>query len=127
MIKQQLEDSPAGVIERFTALLNERDVDGALELYEEDAAFAVRPGEVVHGRDQIHQALNEYVALKPKLSGRIIKVLETTDHAVVFNEWSLKGIAPDGSDVEMGATSADVLHRDEYGRWRVLIDDPWGT
>ena len=42
--------SPDGVIRRFSALLNARDVDGALALYEPDAAFVSEPGRWVTGR-----------------------------------------------------------------------------
>ncbi len=67
--------------------------------------------------------------MKPTLKGEIVpdKVLETTDHAVVFNSWTFKGTSPDGSPIEMGATSADVRRRDSGGQWQVLIDDPWGA
>jgi uncharacterized protein (TIGR02246 family) len=127
MDKQQADDSAAQVIERFATHLNEGDVDAALALYDEDAVFAVQPDQVARGRDQIREALQGFAALKPSLSGNIVKVLETDDHAVVFNRWNLTGTAPDGTSVEMGGTSADVLRRDDSGEWKVLIDDPWGA
>jgi uncharacterized protein (TIGR02246 family) len=107
--------------------LNEADIEGALALYDDDAVFSVQPGQVVRGRDEIRSALEGFVALEPTLTGEIVKVLETNDHAIVFNGWTLTGTAPDGSPVEMGGTSADVLRRDERGEWKVLIDDPWGA
>lgn len=124
----QQADSPAAqVIERFAAHLNDGDVDAAVALYDDDAVFAVQPDQVARGRGEIRAALQGFVALKPTLSGTIVKVLETDDHAVVFNRWNLTGTAPDGSAVEMGGTSADVLRKDEAGHWLVLIDDPWGA
>lgn len=127
MNQQQLGESPSAVIQRFATYLNEENVDAALELYDEDAVFAVQPGQVVRGQTEIRQALEGFAAMKPTLTGEIVKVSETTDHAVVFNSWTLKGMSPDGSPIEMGATSADVLRRDSGGQWRVLIDDPWGA
>ena len=127
MTQPQLDASPSAVIHRFAACLNEGDVDAALELYDEDALFAVQPGQVVRGQAEIRQALEGFVAMNPRLTGEIVKVLETTDHAVVFNSWTLEGTSADGSPIEMGGTSADVLRRDAEGRWRVLIDDPWGA
>ena len=125
---QQLgNDTPASVITRFASCLNEADIEGALALYDDDAVFSVQPGQVVRGRDEIRSALEGFVALEPTLTGEIVKVLETNDHAIVFNGWTLTGTAPDGSPVEMGGTSADVLRRDERGEWKVLIDDPWGA
>jgi uncharacterized protein (TIGR02246 family) len=127
MNAQRVEGSAAEVIERFAAHLNEGDVDAALALYDEGAVFAVQPDQVVRGRDQIRDALQGFAALNPSLSGEVVKVLETSDHAIVFNRWNLTGVGPDGSPVEMGGTSADVLRRDADGNWKVLIDDPWGA
>jgi uncharacterized protein (TIGR02246 family) len=127
MDKQLGDSSAAQVIERFAAHLNDGDVEGALALYDDEAVFAVQPGQLVRGRDEIRTALHDFAALKPTLSGEIVKVLETENHAVVFNRWNLMGTSPDGAPVEMGGTSADVLRKDESGRWRVLIDDPWGA
>ena len=119
-------ESPDGVIRRFSALLNARDVDGALALYEPDAAFVSEPGRWVTGRDEIRAALERFAALEPELKGQIESVLEAGGVALVVNRWSLRGRGPDGP-VKMGGRSADVLRRQGDGSWRVLIDDPWGV
>jgi uncharacterized protein (TIGR02246 family) len=118
---------PEAVIERFSELLAEGDLDGIMELYEPDAAFAPQPGAAVTGRDEIGAALEGFLALKPRMEGAIEKVLEAGDTALVTNRWRLAGTAPDGSPVEMAATSADVLRRRPDGSWGILIDDPWGS
>ena len=118
--------TPTGVIDAFADRLAEGDVDGALALYEPDATFAPQPGTQVTGHDAIRGALDGFMALRPKLSGEIVKVLEADDVALVVNRWSLTGSAPDGAPVEMQGTSADVLRRRADGTWRLLVDDPWG-
>jgi uncharacterized protein (TIGR02246 family) len=118
--------SPDGVIRRFSALLNARDVDGAIALYEPAAAFVAEPGRWVTGTDDIRAALQRFAALEPELEGEIESVREAGGVALVVNRWSLRGRGPDGP-VEMGGRSADVLRRQEDGRWRVVIDDPWGA
>lgn len=55
------------------------------------------------------------------------KVLRAGDTALVANRWTLTGTAPDGSPVEMAATSADVLRRRADGSWGIVIDDPSGA
>jgi uncharacterized protein (TIGR02246 family) len=121
----EMSTAPEGVIRGFAACLNRGDVDGALELYEPDAAFVAEPERAVRGADQIREALSRFAALHPKLTGEILDVREAGDVALVLNRWSLTGEGPDGP-VEMSGTSADVLRRQEDGSWRVLIDDPWG-
>jgi len=98
-----------------------------LELYEPDATFAPQPGEAVSGRDAIREALAGFLAVKPRMHGKIEKVLEAGDTALVANRWSLSGSAPDGTPIRMGATSADVLRRRADGSWGIVIDDPWGA
>jgi uncharacterized protein (TIGR02246 family) len=121
------EPRPEAVIERFSRLLAEGDLDAMVELYEPDATFAPQPGETVTGRDAIRSALGAFLAVRPRMSGTIEKVLCAGDTALVANRWSLSGTAPDGSAVEMAATSADVLRRRPDGSWGIVIDDPWGT
>ena len=118
---------PETVIERFSQLLAEGELDAMVELYEPDATFVPQPGETVTGRDAIRAALNGFLAVEPRMTGTIEKVLCAGDTALVANRWSLAGTAPDGTPVEMGATSADVLRRRSDGSWGILIDDPWGA
>jgi uncharacterized protein (TIGR02246 family) len=118
--------SPDGVIKLFSDRLNERDVDGALALYEADAAFVAEPGRWVTGTEEIRAALERFAALEPELEGEIESVREASGVALVVNRWSLRGQGPEGP-VEMGGRSADVLRRQSDGTWRVLIDDPWGA
>jgi uncharacterized protein (TIGR02246 family) len=117
---------PYAVVEELGERLSVGDVDGALALYAEDAAFAVRPDEVVRGGEAIRAALAQFAALEPTMEGEKVKVLETGDTALVVNRWTLRGTMPGGEPVEMAGTSADVLRRQDDGRWLVAIDDPWG-
>jgi uncharacterized protein (TIGR02246 family) len=119
--------SPREVIERVSKHLNDGDVDAALALYEPDAVFVPEPGAIVHGLDAIREALERFAALQPVFTGEIRKVLEADGTALVLNRWALRGRQPDGAPIEMAGMSADVVRRQADGRWRVLIDDPWGA
>jgi uncharacterized protein (TIGR02246 family) len=118
--------TPAQAVELVSRHISAGDVDGALALYEPEAAFTPQPGEVVTGATAIRQALEGFTALRPKLEGQVEKVIESGDVALVLNRWTLAGTAPDGAAIEMGGLSADVLRRQPDGNWLVLIDDPWG-
>jgi uncharacterized protein (TIGR02246 family) len=118
-------DTPEQAIEGVAAALNGRDVDGALSLYERDAAFCPAPGETVTGKAAIAAALEGFVALEPTLTGEIEKVVRAGDTALVTNSWTLVGAGPDGP-VELTGRSADVARRQDDGSWLVAIDDPWG-
>ena len=118
---------PESVIEHFSELLADGDLDAMMELYEPDAAFAPQPGQTVTGHAEIRAALESFLAVKPRMEGTIEKVLQAGDTALVTNAWRLSGTAPDGSPVRMAATSADVLRRRPDGSWGIVIDDPWGA
>jgi uncharacterized protein (TIGR02246 family) len=119
--------TPEATIERFSQLLAAGDLESMVALYEPDATFAPQPGESVSGREAIRAALSGFLAVKPRMTGRIEKVLRAGDTALVANRWSLIGTAPDGQPVSMGSTSADVLRRRPDGSWGIVIDDPWGA
>jgi uncharacterized protein (TIGR02246 family) len=118
--------SPTDVIELFAELMGRGDLDEALALYEEDAAFAPEPGRLLRGKEAIRSALEGFVALRPTMTGAIERVVTAGDTALVINDWSLSGTDPDGNPVDMAAKSADVLRRRADGTWGILIDDPWG-
>ncbi len=118
---------PEDTITSFSALLVEGDLDALVDLYEPDATFVPQPGTVVTGRDAIRDALRSFLALRPRMTGEIEKVLRTSDIALVANRWTLTGIGPDGDPVELSGVSADVLRRREDGRWGIAVDDPWGS
>jgi len=120
--------TPAEVIEALSRLMSEGDVDAALDLYEPEAVFQPAPGApAVNGRPSIRAAMLGFVALRPTLTGDIVKLHVAGDTALVVNRWKLTGTRPDGEPVEMAGTSADVLRRDADGRWKIAVDDPWGA
>ena len=118
--------TPEQVIQLFSRKLTEGDLDGALALYEPDAAFIPQPGSVVTGLDSIREALAGFFALRPRLEGTIANTVTADDVALVVNDWTLRGTQPDGSPIELSGRSHDVLRRHPDGRWLISIDNPWG-
>jgi ketosteroid isomerase-like protein len=120
--------SPAELISLFADAMHDGRIDDAIGLYEPDATFYPAPDAApVHGLDQIAHALQQFAALRPTMTGTVLRVTAAADIATVHNSWSLTGTAPDGAAVTMSATSADVMRRRADGSWGILIDDPWGT
>jgi uncharacterized protein (TIGR02246 family) len=117
---------PEDTIRRFSDLLAYGDLDALVDLYEPEAAFAPRPGESVSGREAIREALRPFLALEPRMTGDIQRVLVAGATALVANQWTLTGTQPDGTPVELAGVSADVLSRRPDGSWGIAIDDPWG-
>jgi uncharacterized protein (TIGR02246 family) len=118
--------APEHTIHRFQALLAEGDLEALVALYEPDASFSPAPGAAVSGRAAIRDALRPFLALEPRMTGEVEKVLVAGETALVANRWTLTGSQPDGRPVELTGTSADVLRRRDDGSWGIAIDDPWG-
>jgi uncharacterized protein (TIGR02246 family) len=120
--------TPAEVIAEFAAAMRDGRVEEALALYEPDAVFIPQPGaQPVSGPDAIGAALAQFAALRPVLSADVRKVVRAGNVATVHNTWQLTGTSPDGTPVQMGGTSADVMRLRPDGTWGILIDDPWGV
>lgn len=111
---------------KFEELFNEGDIDGLVGLYEADAALIVQPGSVVTGKEGIRPALQGFLDLGGKISLDTKAVVEVGDLAYLTNRWSLVGTAPDGSDLEMGAVTAEVARRQDDGTWLYVIDNAIG-
>jgi uncharacterized protein (TIGR02246 family) len=116
--------TPAGLMRVFTDRIHAGDLDGLVALYEPAAVFEPRPGVVVEGREAIRQALGDLLALRPTMVADTVEVLQADDVALVVNEWTMTGTAPDGSEVRQGGRSADVVRRQPDGSWLVLVDKP---
>lgn len=116
--------TPEALMRTFTDRVHAGDLDGLVALYEPAAVFEPRPGVVVEGQEAIRQALAELLALGPRMIAETVQVLRADDVALVVNEWTMTGTAPDGTEVRQGGRSADVVRRQPDGGWLVLVDKP---
>ena len=116
--------SPERLMELFSERVRDRDLDALMLLYEPDAVFLPSSGGMLTGRGEIRGGLAELLSLEPVMNVHVVQVLSTGDTALVVNEWSMTGTAPDGSEMRQGGTSTDVVRRQPDGSWLVLIDHP---
>lgn len=49
------------------------------------------------------------------------------DIALSVVDWSMTGVARQGHPLDLHGVAADVLRRGADGRWRYLINNPFGT
>lgn len=113
--------------EAFATRFNERDIDGLLALTTPDSVFVPAPGQPVSGEEAVRGALTGYLALGLPISMNVVHVFESGTVGLAIAEWSIAGLAPDGSAVELGGRTSDVAVFDETTGWRFAIDNPFGT
>ncbi|MFK4790284.1 YybH family protein [Microbacterium sp. ZW T5_56] len=111
----------------FAERFNARDIDGLLALNTPDAVFVPAPGQPVSGVEGIRGALEQFLGLQLPITMNVRHVFQTGDTGLAIAEWTLTGTAPDGSEVSLAGTTADVAVFDAEHGWRYVIDNPFGT
>lgn len=117
---------PIDTVNRLMDAINSGDLKRAATMYEPDAVMVVQPGKLARGAVQLREALAGFIALKPTLKSEAHEVIEAGDVALCVSRWNLRGTDPEGKAVVMDGESADILRRQEDGRWLIALDNPWG-
>jgi uncharacterized protein (TIGR02246 family) len=116
--------TPQELHELFAKHFNAKDVDGLLGLYEDDAVLVAAPGAPVQGKDAIRASLEGFIAM-----GATIEFLAESEPivngelALTHGRWRL--VPQEGDPME--AETAEVSRLDADGRWRYVLDNPWGS
>jgi len=111
----------------FEQAFNTGDIAQMLALYEPDAVLVPQPGQVVHGLAAIREALEGFFALKLPIRLERKRVLVMGEIALVASSWKLSGTGPDGSAVDLGGNTTEVIRRQADGTWRYVIDAPFSV
>jgi ketosteroid isomerase-like protein len=119
--------APAEVHELFTHYFSAGDIDALVSLYEPTAVMLSQPGLEVCGIPAIRKTLLGFLAMKGTFHMSPGKVVSATDVAVIFSDWSLDAVAPDGSPVHLTGQTSDVVRRQPDGSWKFVIDCPFGA
>ena len=109
----------------FEQAFNTGDINQVLARYESDAVLVPQPGQVVRGLATIDEALQGFLALKLPIRLERKRVLTMGDLALASSSWKLSGNGPDGTRVDLGANTTEVIRRQADGTWRYVIDDPF--
>ena len=119
-------DDPAYPFTSFLAAFNAGDAEGLDSAYEPDAVLVPRPGFPVGGPARI--AANQHFAgMGLPMSARLRRTYVADDIALLIVDWSVRGTAPDGTEIDLAGTATDVVRRGADGVWRYVIDNPSGT
>lgn len=118
--------TPEQIHREFEAAFNAGDLDALLALYEPDAALIAQPGVVATGADEIGPALQAFLDLAGQIKLDTKQVVTVGELAYLTNRWTLTGTNPDGTQLEMGATTAEVARKQDDGTWLYVIDNAIG-
>jgi ketosteroid isomerase-like protein len=117
------EDLLSSQVEEF----NKGNIDFLMTLYEKDACFASEPGQVIHDKEIIRLAFQDFIDRGVKLEARARRVIHADNLALLITEWSIKGTEPNGKTKNLTGRGTIVLRRQSDGTWLMVIENPWGT
>ena len=94
----------------FVERANAADVEGLVALYEPDAVMATGSG-LARGREQIRQALSQFLAGRPVLTGQSQPALRNGELALTSTRFP-------------GGATAEIARRQGDGSWLWIADQP---
>ncbi|MEV0390219.1 DUF4440 domain-containing protein [Nonomuraea sp. NPDC050643] len=95
-------------------------------VYEDGAVLVPVPGHPVTGAARV--AANRHLqSFGLPIEARPRHVYVSGDIALLIVDWSMRGTARDGTEIDLSGTATDVARRGADGRWRYVIDNPHGT
>jgi ketosteroid isomerase-like protein len=95
--------------------------------YETDAVLVPRPGAPLNGAAQRSAAYAHLLGFGVPMLAETRHLYVAGDIALSIVDWSMRGTARQGYPLDLSGVAADVLRRGADGRWRYLINNPFGT
>ncbi|MCB1746575.1 MAG: SgcJ/EcaC family oxidoreductase [Gammaproteobacteria bacterium] len=121
-----IEPRPEIVHEQFLRRFRERDLEGLLELYEDEATFVTADGDATSGKTYLREFFADLLALDVELELETRYAARCGDIALLSNAWRLTGTDADGQPLERSGQTTEVARRQPNGRWLLIVDHPWG-
>jgi ketosteroid isomerase-like protein len=94
--------------------------------YEPGAVLVPRPGHPLTDAQQRISAHNHLLGFGVPINARARRIYVADDIALLIVDWSINGTSRHGHPVDLSGTATDVARRGADGRWRYLIDNPFG-
>lgn len=120
-----LASTPEEVDLTLASAITAGDVDTALALYEPEAQYVHRSGRTTVGHAAIRDVLSNVIAAGPTLVYDEIVAVESGSTAAVRAHWTVTLPQEDGTTLQRGGRSFEVMRRGADGGWRFVIDMPY--
>ncbi len=123
----RLADDPTDHVPAYCATFASGSGD-LLDLhYEPDAVLVPRPGHPLASAQERIAAHDHLLGLGVPLAARARRIYVADDIALLVVDWSMQGMSRHGYPVDLRGTATDVARRGADGRWRYVIDNPFGV
>jgi len=119
--------TPEELLDLQVEEFNIGNISFLMTLYEKEACFASKPGQVAKDVESIRKAFQSLIDMGCKLKNKPKRVLLASDLALLITEWSINGTEPDGKPINLTGRGTVVLRRQSDDTWLIVIENPWGT
>jgi uncharacterized protein (TIGR02246 family) len=110
----------------FAVSVDKSDLEGLVALYEPKATLVQQDGTSASGTAAIREGLAGLIAMKPKITMNVTKVVRAGDDlAVLYNDWSMAAKGPDGKPIAMSGKAMEIMRRQSDGTWKFVVDAPF--
>jgi uncharacterized protein (TIGR02246 family) len=100
--------------------VNNRDLEGLMALYADDARMVTMEGAVAEGLDAIRGQWAGVLAMDGRMTVESRFAIEMGDLALLSNTWTFSA-----GDEQMSGTTSEVARRQPDGSWLYIIDHPY--
>jgi len=119
--------TPEELLDLQVEEFNIGNISFLMTLYEKEACFASKPGQVAKDVESIRKAFQSLIDMGCKLKTKPKRVLLASDLALLITEWSINGTEPDGKPINLTGRGTVVLRQQSDDTWLIVIENPWGT
>ena len=119
--------SPEEVLTYQVQEFNKGNTDFLMALYEKEACFSPRRGEIDNDLASIRRSFQGLIDMGAKLQANKKRVLYSGNLALLITEWTLVGTDPTGKSMNLAGRGTIVFRRQPDGNWLMVIENPWGT
>ena len=113
-------------IEKMVSAFQNKDIDGVLATYEENAIVMFEPQKPVQGKETLRAAFTQFVGMNPQYTFSGHEVYISGDIATHISPWKMVGQMPDGTKIEQSGLSIAILRKQTDGNWLMIQDNPHG-
>jgi ketosteroid isomerase-like protein len=100
--------------------VNNRDIDGLMALYAEDASMVLVDGSVATGLSAIREQWLGLLAMNGHITLRTRFAIPAGELAVLSNQWTFEV-----GGAQISSVAAEVAQRQPGGGWLYVIDHPF--
>jgi len=112
--------------EIFKKLLNDKNLEGLVDIYAGDALMVVVGGQEIRGGDAIRAFFAKTLKVVDNFSFETVFRMNYEDTVVFRSKYTVTFNSPDGSKITQSTGGIEVLRKQQDGNWLFVTDHHFG-